>query len=132
MELRVVIQGFADPAAFPGLWVGIQSGKMPTQIQPASGESVELIATVSITPEGDFRGPMVFGLKGERFLYANWGMGEFPHCQMYGRIKVHLKTITSDLLATGGPLRIVVPGVDSKGRPACASVKPIEDWSPSR
>ena len=88
------------------------------------------------TPTGwDFRGPYVFGKRGERFLYLNWG-SRTAHGWITGdggRIKLQLGFISQvDLEAslTGRTLMSELILSNEAGRPICATVKaPAMVWT---
>ena len=76
----------------------------------------------------DFRGPLVEGRRGDRFIYLNWGTvdaeGTF---RLFRRAKVMLDEIDPTLVqatATGAELHAAVNLTDSKGNPTCARLKP--------
>ena len=88
-------------------------------------------------PDGslDYRGPMVSGKRGDRFLYLNWGTvdadGEF---RLMRRAKVDLSaldpTIVRRALDESAELHCEVGLTDAKGNPTCARFRPPAiSWS---
>lgn len=86
----------------------------------------------------DFRGRLVQGKRGDRFLYLNWGTvdgaGRFG---LFRRAKVMLSAIDQALvrraLDEGGDLVCAVNLTDAKGNPSCARFVPPEiRWSVAR
>jgi hypothetical protein len=77
----------------------------------------------------DFRGPLVEGRRGDRFLYLNWGTvasdGSFS---LFRRAKISLSEIPGELLARalagGGHLAATIDLTDASGNPLCARVRP--------
>ncbi len=91
--------------------------------------SVEIKVDLPVGDPADFRGPLVEGRRGFRFLYLNWGEvaadGSFT---MFRRAKVILSEIPAGLLdrALEGSGRLVatVQLTDAKGNPICARLRP--------
>jgi hypothetical protein len=80
----------------------------------------------------NFLGPWVHGPADARHLYLNWLGTEGDERVQFGRIKIHLASITWAQIeavsqASGGVLQATVSGVDRKGAPACASVPLLDD-----
>jgi hypothetical protein len=82
----------------------------------------------------DFKGRLVEGRRGERFIYLNWGTldaaGEFV---MFRRAKLMLSEVDPGLIEQacepGTGLRCVVNLTDAKGHPRCARVRPPDiEW----
>jgi hypothetical protein len=83
----------------------------------------------------DFRGPVVQGPRGERFVYIDIGtcagQQETPWSR---RLKIPLAGITWDMItrASADPRAVIetrVPGTGRDGGPACATVKPFDGWT---
>src|SRR5437763_6946484 len=75
----------------------------------------------------NFLGPWVHGPAEARHLYLNWEGAEDQVQVQFGRMKIHLASITWEQIETvsqvpGGVLQATVSGVNEKGAPACASV----------
>jgi hypothetical protein len=79
----------------------------------------------------DFRGPLVDGKRGDRFLYLNWGTlagdGSFS---MFRRAKITLSDLPTELVegAIAGRCRLAgtVELTDAKGNPICARLRPSD------
>jgi hypothetical protein len=80
----------------------------------------------------NFLGPWVHGPAEARHLYLNWQGTEGQERVQFGRMKIHLASITWEQIEAvsqlpGGVLQATVSGVDRKGAPACASVPLLGD-----
>jgi uncharacterized protein DUF5990 len=77
----------------------------------------------------DYRGPMVSGKRGDRFIYLNWGTiepdGEF---RLMRRAKVDLSALDPAMvrraLEGSTELHCLVDLTDAKGNPTCARFRP--------
>jgi hypothetical protein len=95
------------------------------------------VRMVAAGPDGeiDFRGPLVDGKRGDRFLYLNWGtVDEAGSFHPFRRAKVCLSSIDPGLArraaADGADLACTVDLTDAKGNPTCARFRPPEiSWS---
>lgn len=139
--MRVRIVGTDLPGTggrFPGVRVGVQHRDVVVDALPADAASVtfELEVQVISTADGlDFRGPLVHGRRGERFLYLVWTRPDADGSpEMFRRAKLQLAPV-ADLLSPIGPGptaaaaedAIVIGSLgltDAKGGPVCASVRP--------
>jgi hypothetical protein len=90
---------------------------------------ITLAPAVSGAPP-DFRGPIVQGPKGQRFLYVNIGTSAGQWDSPWTRrLKVPLTGITWDMLEGSSILlQTQVPGTARDGSPTCATVKPFDGW----
>lgn len=74
----------------------------------------------------DFAGPAVHGKRGERFFYLSWSGEKAGRREMFRRIKVHLRDLSTAQLTKArrvkGTLIARVHAVAKDGGPACASV----------
>jgi uncharacterized protein DUF5990 len=116
-----------------GIHVGVQRGTdVVDLVDGDEGEAVfdlELDVVAGGDGDVDFRGPSVFGRKGERFLYLTWGEvdsdGTFA---MFRRLKLHLSPLleqfTPDTLTGAKKIQAVLELSDTRGRPLAASVRP--------
>ena len=94
----------------------------------------ECVVRVKRNPKSgnpNFLGPWVHGPAEARHLYLNWQGTEGQERVQFGRMKIHLASITWEQIeavsqVSGGVLAATVSGVDRKGAPACASV-PLRD-----
>jgi len=80
----------------------------------------------------NFLGPWVHGPAEARHLYLNWEGAEDQVRARFGRMKIHLASITWEQIeavsqVSGRVLEATVSGVDRKGAPACASVPLLDD-----
>ena len=97
---------------------------------PAGPDALAWMTEVALKagPDGapDFAGPAVHGKRGERFFYLSWSSEKHGHREMFRRIKVHLRDVTSEQIeratTTDGVLEARVHAVAKDGGPACASV----------
>ena len=121
---------------FPGyenIHVGIGPRGQPVELFPGDAPSTswqfevesKRLADGSI----DFRGPMVSGRRGDRFLYLNWGtVAEDGTFQLFRRAKLGLSeldpTLVAQALERKADLRCTVQLTDSKGNPTCARLRP--------
>jgi len=93
------------------------SWRVDVRVVPASGSSL------------DYRGPMVSGKRGDRFIYLNWGTiepdGEF---RLMRRAKVDLSSLDPVMvrraLEESAELRCTVDLTDAKGNPTCTRFRP--------
>jgi hypothetical protein len=80
-------------------------------------------------PDGiDFRGPYVFGRRGERFLYLNWGRPSDAGWsgEGGGRVKLQLLAIDAALIESALDGGVLVADLDlsnAKGGPVYATVR---------
>jgi len=118
----------------PGLSVGLQSGRhdLVSGREVPDGLAFDVAIDVKRSPEGspDFRGPLVHGPKGERFLYVTWGHLVDGRHEMFRRLKLYLSPLEraqwsqpgltwEDIGAGQVELRISGKGMD--GTPACGT-----------
>jgi hypothetical protein len=136
--MRVRIVGTDLPGTggrLPGVLVGVQHKDVVVDALPADAASVTFEFEVQVldTPDGlDFRGPLVHGRRGERFLYLVWTRPDLDgRPQMFRRAKLQLAPV-AELLGAETPSRMdagllvigTLPLTDAKGGPVCASVRP--------
>jgi len=115
--------------------VHVGPGSRGIAIDLVAGDALGARWTFEVHPiEGadgglDFRGPLVEGKRGDRFLYLNWGEvapdGRFA---LFRRAKILLSEIPTDLLrmalAGDGRPGAVIDLTDASGNPLCARVRP--------
>jgi len=112
--------------------VGVQIRREPADLVPGDAEhgSWRLdIAVVDRDGTTDFKGPVVQGRPGDRFVYLTWGDvrgdGSFA---MFRRAKLMLGEIDAALIARARePGRLLVADVhltDECGGPRCARLRP--------
>jgi uncharacterized protein DUF5990 len=141
MNLRLVL--LVPPAGIDyGLQSGRGSGYETVQTQRSAGKdlrfefSIEVNAAAKQGPP-DFRGPVVQGPAGGRFVYIDIGTyaGQ-TNTPWSRRLKVPLTGITWAQVerASRGARTLLearVPGTAKDGSPACASVKDFGGWKPA-
>lgn len=115
--------------------VGVQRETREHVIDPVPGDAAEAVFSFTInvvrSDDGqiDFRGPVVHGKRGARFLYLSWGDllpdGRF---QMFRRAKLPLSALAeldlADARETGTAIEAVVNLTGPRGGPICASLRP--------
>jgi len=111
--------------------VGVQLRREPVDLARADAAEVRWGIDVDVMVHDgdlDFRGPVVQGRRGERFVYLTWGEvhpgGAF---EMFRRAKLMLNRIDPDLVrsalgADGLEARVDLTGTD--GGPRCVRVDP--------
>jgi hypothetical protein len=140
----LVIEGRDLPgrrfASYDDVHVGIQVRRDAAELVPGDAPSARWEADVRRVagPAGlDWRGPVVQGKRGERFVYLTWGArranGTF---EMFRRAKLMLDRIDPALVAEldavgdDGVLTAEVSLTDERGGPRCARVDPPAiSWS---
>ena len=135
---RVVLQ---EPPT--GVDFGVQMGRgavyETVQKQRSRGEDLQFEFTVAIATDTkgtapDFRGPVVQGPRGQRFVYIDIGTYAGQTGTPWSRrLKIPLAGITWDMLdrASADALTVLetrVPGTGRDGGPNCATVKPFGGW----
>lgn len=117
--------------------VAVQVGREPSDLVKADSSTAWWDLDVEVfvwDGQLEFRGPVVQGKRGERFIYLTWGEvtgnNEF---EMFRRAKLMLNRTDENLMGSAlvaGRLlvRIVLTGAD--GGPRCARVEaPAIEWS---
>ncbi|MFK7984794.1 MAG: DUF5990 family protein [Sandaracinaceae bacterium] len=119
------------------LTVGLQSGRSDVVHGESIPDGIRFEVTIDTKelPDGthDFRGPLVHGKRGERFLYVTWGppSGEPP--RWYRRLKLYLGPLTraswsqpgidASMIRAARPLCVQVSGRGTDGSPACGTTQ---------
>lgn len=117
---------------FPGLdWdsyrnvhCGIQLGREPAELVPASAEGAVWLTEIQVLPGPDFRGPAVQGKKGERFVYLTWG--EVPadgFFHGFRRAKLMLNDVVTAVGVDADCAVATVDLTDDRGGPRCARLR---------
>ena len=115
--------------------VGVQRETREHVIDPVPGDASEAVFTFTInvvrSDDGqiDFRGPVVQGKRGARFIYLSWGdllpNGQF---HMFRRAKIQLSALIemgiADAAESGMEVEAVVNLTGDRGQPICASLRP--------
>lgn len=132
-----------NPGPNTGLYqnvhIGIGPRGKPNELFRGDSLSTSWRVNVRVVPavDGslDYRGPMVSGKRGDKFVYLNWGTveptGEF---RLMRRAKVDLSpldpTIVRRALDESAELHCSVDLTDAKGNPTCARFRPpAASWS---
>jgi hypothetical protein len=126
-----------DGSPLPNVHVGVQLERDPALLVPADAPEARWDVDVDVVRNGpavDFRGPVVHGKRGERFIYLTWGdVGPADEFEMFRRAKLMLDRIDPELIdrAEGtGRLAAVVDLTGGDGGPRCARVDPPAiEWS---
>lgn len=126
-----------DPApggvAYENVHVGIGSRDAPVGLfrgdAPLATWRFEVRPAIAADGSLDFRGPMVRGRRGDRFLYLNWGAAaEDGSFRLFRRAKICLSAIDSALarhaVDQGAELHCTIDLTDAKGHPVCARLRP--------
>jgi hypothetical protein len=132
LQLRIVV---VDPP--PNITWALQLGQVEL-VKPTSSTKSRICFdfTLEVVPESSspgfrLKGPAVQGRLGERFVYlrigAYAGQGDTTIAR---RAKISLEGIDRKLIAAskakrGGVLEVQFAGTDSRGGPACATVRPL-------
>ena len=124
----------ADALRLGNVHVGVQCGRLPVELVPASAESaVWQFEVRSREVDGllDVGGPWVHGRPGARFLYLTWGNVDGDTFAGFRRAKLMFGEIPGDLLRgahEGAGVLVAALGLtDEHGGPVCARVRP--EWS---
>jgi hypothetical protein len=140
LTFRVVLE--APPA---GVDYGVQSGQgaayETVQRQRSDGKDLRFEFTVALKTSKpaapDFRGPVVQGPRGQRFVYI--GIGTYAgqtDTPWSRRLKVPLTGITLDAIDRAAASQMIletrIPGTARDGGPTCATVKPFARWTLAR
>lgn len=121
------------------LSVGLQSGRddIVRGIPTDDGVRFAVEVGIKVGRDGgpDFRGPLVHGRVGDRFLYLSWGevTAKSDH-QMFRRLKLYLSPVTRkgwsspgiswEQIERGKPLVVAVSGADGcDGSPSCGTAQ---------
>ena len=136
IELRILLQ--APPA---GVLFGFQQGKGSSyhiiQKQLSNGGMLVFDCTItSIVKEGsiDFKGELVQGKRGERFIYIAIGtMAGQVNAAWSRRLKIPLNGITIEMIEVANKsmkvaLETTIAGTAKDGGPTCATPKPFMGW----
>lgn len=116
-----------------GIHVGVQRGNEVVGL--VDGDAMDAIFDVDLEivegtdGELDFRGPYVYGRRGERFVYLTWGEvdrdGTFA---MFRRLRLHLAPLlehaSPEALLAARRIQAILELTDTRGRPLAASVRP--------
>jgi hypothetical protein len=115
--------------------VHVGPGSRGQAIELVAGDANEAYWTIEVrlikADDGslDFRGPLVEGKRGDRFLYLNWGtIAPDSSFSLFRRAKISLSEVPAELvdraLAADNRITARVDLTDAKGNPLCARVRP--------
>jgi hypothetical protein len=140
--VRVVIVGHHLPGrrclqphgiVLTNVHVAVQERSTPVGLVVADAPEArwELEVDVVIGPDGelDFRGPLVQGKRGERFIYLTWGdVGQDGSFAMFRRAKLMLNRVDAAVIRgamqPNASLVATIDLTDSRGGPRGARVAP--------
>jgi len=135
VRFRVVLESPPAGVAF-GLQKGSGSVSETIQTQQSKGLDLtfEFSAEATNTAAPDFRGPVVQGPRGQRFVYIDIGTTAGQAGSPWSRrLKVPFRDITPAMieraLKDDRVLETRVPGTGKDGTPTCATVKPFDGWT---
>jgi hypothetical protein len=121
----------SDGTAMENVHVGVQLRRDPVQMVRADATQARWefdVDVVRIDGLVDFRGPVVQGKRGDRFIYVTWGDLDAAHgFVMFRRAKLMLSRIEPELIESAtrvGRLAVTVDLTDDLGGPRCARVDP--------
>ena len=133
VRFRVVLE--RPPA---GVDYGLQLGRgavyETAQKQRSDGKDLHFEFTIHVTAPSrqalpDFRGSVVQGPRGQRFVYIDIGTCAGQRGTPWSRrLKVPLTGISWALIEQAPVLEARVPGTGRDGGPNCATVKPFGGW----
>jgi hypothetical protein len=126
--VHLVIEGHHLPGSTCGQYadvhVGVQVGRESADLVPADAPTARWdldIRVVDADGEPDFRGPVVQGRRGDRFVYLTWGEGTGSDFAMFRRAKLMLADLP-DPRAAEVTARVHL--TDDCGWPTCARLAP--------
>ena len=127
------------PGPYLNVHVGIgprgQVAELVRGDRPAATWRIDVRVIAGAGGGFDFRGPLVEGRRGDRFIYLNWGevdgRGDFS---LFRRAKVMLSGLDPALVAralrTGAQLHCSFGLTDRRGKPTCARLLPAQvEWT---
>lgn len=110
--------------------VGVQVRGEPTQLISGDASEAQWVLDLDVVQTDehvDFRGPIVQGKRGERFVYLTWGNLGASHFEMFRRAKLMLNRVDPEVIGSAilfGGLAAIVDLTDKKGGPRCARIDP--------
>jgi hypothetical protein len=120
-----------DGSAMANVHVGLQVRRDAAELVRADAPEAHWLFDVDVVRDSgvvDFRGPVVQGKRGERFIYLTWGdVGSTGEFEMFRRAKLMLDRIDPELIERAmqsGRLEAVVDLTGGDGGPRCARVDP--------
>jgi hypothetical protein len=137
--MRVEINGFnlpgrsfcrPDGSVMDNVHVGIQVRGDPALLVRADEAAVRWSIELDVVHHDglvDFRGPVVHGKRGERFVYLTWCNVIANHHEMFRRAKLMLNRIDPSVVESADATGVLVGTIDltdDRGGPRCARVDP--------
>ena len=120
-----------DGSLMTNVHVGIQIGREPADLVRADASEARWsidIDTIVRDGQIDFRGPVVQGKRGERFMYLTWGeVTRSNTFEMFRRAKLMLNRIDQTVMDSAlvdGRLLGTIDLTGNDGGPRCARVDP--------
>ncbi|MGA0545194.1 DUF5990 family protein [Brevundimonas sp. VNH65] len=128
VTLRLTI---ADPV--PGVRYSLQQDDAPFEPITAGDAPLSFDVPVRLADDGRLLGPFVRREgKERRFVYIRIGTSAGDHASEWSRrAKIDIHNIPPALLdraRAGAVLEARLPGRGKDGTPACATVRPLEEW----
>ena len=138
LTFRVVLQEPPSGVDF-GLQLGRGADYKTVQKQRSRGQDLHFEFSITVISANnkaapDFRGPVVQGPAGRRFVYIDIGTYAGQIDTLWSRrLKIPLIGVTAEMVdrvpVDGRTvLETRVPGTGRDGGPACATVKPFDGW----
>lgn len=140
MAVHVTLIGFnlpgpefcaSDGAPMTNVHVGVQRGRDAAWLVGANEHEATWELEVDVVERDghlDFRGPVVQGKRGDRFIYLTWGeVGADDSFEMFRRAKLMLNRIPGDVVRAARDADHLVARVNltgDDGGPRCARVDP--------
>lgn len=128
VTLRLIID---DPV--PGVRYSLQKDDLPFEPLTAGDGPVSFGVPVTLQPDGRMTGPFVRREGPQRrFVYIRIGASAGDHAGLWSRrAKIDIHDIPPPLLTPGAVLEVHLPGRGKDGSPACATVRPLGEWTPA-
>jgi uncharacterized protein DUF5990 len=124
---------------FEDVHVGLGQGADAVELVPGDAHAARWAFELQVRRGDDdtldFRGPFVYGARGERAVSLRWGTLEWDNTfEVFRAAKLRLSDIDPALveqaIETGGRLVARLGLTDEHGHPVCASVRPPDvTWS---
>ncbi|MGI9612553.1 MAG: DUF5990 family protein [Acidimicrobiales bacterium] len=132
-DVRVHLHA-VDPPFWPEspIEFGLQDKRGHVDPVPATSTSTFEFQIEVVPTDGgavDFRGDVVSGKRGDRFVYLSWGASNgIEPFVMFARAKIMLSDLPAELLAValddGTDLECRLAATNKKGQPASGTIRP--------
>jgi len=113
--------------------IHVAVGPLDRMVGAVAGDAASARWDVDVEPKAladgtlDWRGRLVSGRRGDRYLYLNWlAAGPAGELRMFRRGKVMLSDLDPGLAAGAAALRCTIGLTDAKGNPSCARFRAHE------